>query len=62
MLEGNAGLEEVLLAPLRRMTEMQVRKRVDWRECIIVNVMKESNRHTLCVNTDMCVCCKLPRL
>ena len=38
VLEGDAGLEEVLLAPLRRMTELQVRMRVDWRECIILNV------------------------
>lgn len=62
MLEGNAGLEEVLLAPLRRMTELQVHKRVDWRECIIINVSKQSDRQNLCQNTDMCVCCKLPRL
>ena len=33
VLEGDAGLEEVLLAPLRRMTEMQVRKRLVGRKC-----------------------------
>ena len=39
MLEGDAGLEEVLLAPLRRMTEIQVRKPFGWEEIPRINCL-----------------------
>ena len=39
MLEGDAGLEEVLLAPLRRMTEIQVNKHSGWEGIMVLDCL-----------------------
>ena len=59
LLEGNAGLQDVLLAPLRRMTELQVRKplRISGRQREFQNGTDAKHHATQTYHSrNQCVC------